>query len=141
MRRVSGSYSNLRLVSFRVVAASLPDLGLLQGLVGKSPPRRFSPHAYSHQQPSFLLLLLLGAHILWHHLPAPSVISHASSNDAFPGPDSPAGMEILPFPPQILSHLRLPAEPPQTGRRVGSKHHSSTHQARVSLENIYIFVR
>lgn len=106
-----------------------------------SPPRRFSPHAYSHQEPSFLLLLLLGAHILWHHLPAPSVISHASSNDAFPGPDSPAGMEILPFPPQTLSHLHLPAEPPQRGRRVGSKHHSSTHQARVSLENIYIFVR
>lgn len=141
MRHVSRCYSNLRLVSFRVVAASLPDLGLLRDLVGKSMEPTKEVFTTCLLQPSFLLLLLLGAHILWHHLPAPSVISHASSNDAFPGPDSPAGMEILPFPPQILSHLRLPAEPPQTGRRVGSKHHSSTHQAWVSLENIYIFVR
>jgi len=101
-QEVSQGIKVLCLSSFRVVAASLSDPGIQWGRAW-SPPRRLPPHAYSHRQPSFLLLLLLGAHILCSHLPEPSVISHRSSNCAFPDPDSPAGMEILPFPPDPLS--------------------------------------
>lgn len=88
-----------------------------------SPPKRLSPHTYSHQQPSFLFLLLLGVHILCSHLPAPSVISHTSPNGAFPGPDSPAGMAILPFPPNPLSSP--PTSRATTNRKEGWQQTSS----------------
>lgn len=103
----------------------------------RSPPRSLSPYACSHREPSTLLLLLLGAHILCTHLPAPSVTSNTSFNDAFPVPDSPADMQILLFPPNPLSSP--PAQPPQTGKRVGSKQHSSTQQTWRMLEKMCIF--
>lgn len=82
------------------------------------------------------------SHILCSHLPALAVISHASSNGASPGSDSPAGMEILPSPQNPLSSP--PTSRATTNRKEGWPQTSLQHclrwdRAWLSLENKYIF--